>query len=182
MGLLFTIAIALALLIGCMVVVVLGSPVILDICIVKDTRWRHHVAVHLLGRFGPRILLSDDSFARDEKPKTRKKRRRRKGKGDVPISAIARFVTEAIGRVRLKTLMINVEFGFDDPALTGQVFGAFTPLIYGSYGATHLSAQITPRFDGNTLQGRAELALSLIPLALLGPMLRLGWAVLRRSR
>jgi hypothetical protein len=57
-----------------------------------------------------------------------------------------------------------------------------SPVIYGGPPATGMDVQIVPVFDRPVLTGTADIAFSVVPIMLLGPILRFGWHVFRPSQ
>ena len=81
---------------------------------------------------------------------------------------------DTLGRIHIDRAAVRGEFGFTDPADTGRVYGALTPLIYARIGS-RLEFDLSPRFDGACARGRAEMALHLVPIALAWPAIRTLW-------
>ena len=73
--------------------------------------------------------------------------------------------------------MLDASFGCADPADTGEIFGLMTPFIYGTSGLSGVDMRLEPVFGEVGLRGRASLDLSFVPIALLPPAARFGWAV-----
>jgi len=94
------------------------------------------------------------------------------------LRAVPGLLRGLAGPVRLERLWLEARLGLDDPAETGQLFGALTPLVYGLGGAWpgRVSVQLAPEFSGPVLEGQAELVLSVVPARWLGPSLRFAWA------
>ncbi|MCC0076608.1 MAG: DUF2953 domain-containing protein [Rhodobacter sp.] len=94
------------------------------------------------------------------------------------LRAVPALLQGLAGPVRLERLWLEARLGLDDPAETGQLFGALTPLVYGLGGAWpgRVSLQLAPEFSGPVLEGRGEVILSVVPVRWFGPGLRFAWA------
>ncbi|MCK8462455.1 DUF2953 domain-containing protein [Aliiroseovarius sp. S1339] len=79
-------------------------------------------------------------------------------------------------RVRVDAATLDLRFGLDDPAETGQAFGQMTPLIYGTSAAPRVHINVDPAFDRAILKGRVALDLSFVPFMLVPPFIRFGWS------
>lgn len=90
-----------------------------------------------------------------------------------------RLIAGEAGRIRVDSLDLDARIGTGDPADTGRLFGYAAPLVYGIARET-VSLRLIPDFDRAVFEGRAELALHLIPIAVLGPVIQLAWAVFVR--
>jgi len=84
-------------------------------------------------------------------------------------------------RIHFDSLNVDIRFGTGDPAETGQIFGLATPFIYG-FPSDAVSVSLQPDFVQECFRGRIEAALHFIPVALLGPIVRLGLAFLTRRK
>ncbi|NNF72409.1 MAG: DUF2953 domain-containing protein [Rhodobacteraceae bacterium] len=173
----------LAVLLG-VVLLVMITPLRLELLLTKDDALRFCAALRPLGRFGPRIELTDRHREKPkEKPVTKRKKKtpvvqriRERGVHEV-MNAATRLVSDIIHCVRVEKAVLDVTFGFDDPGDTGQAYGMLAPLIYTSRASDRMRVAIVPEFDRATLQGRVALDLSLIPAMLVPPVTRFGWAI-----
>lgn len=93
------------------------------------------------------------------------------------VRAAPRFICGIVRRVRLEAMRADVSFGLPDPAETGTLYGALTPiaLLLG----TRASARVTlrPDFAKAVLKGRGHLAARFTPIALAPPVLAFVWTV-----
>jgi hypothetical protein len=65
----------------------------------------------------------------------------------VVLSATTRFVADLIRACRVEEVHADLDFGFDDPADTGQVFGLLAPWAYGLNGVAPDALHIRPDFQ-----------------------------------
>lgn len=159
-----------ALLVG--IVLVLVSPLRIELVLRKDTALAFTAALRPLCGFGPRVRLSGRRKPPAEAEKPGRKRRydpRRL------VHAVGRLAAAVLRRIRVRSLILDAKFGSGDPAETGQLYGMLAPLVYGSLPARRLQVSLTPVFDRAVLSGRAELDVSVVPAALIGPAVRFGW-------
>ena len=89
------------------------------------------------------------------------------------VRALPAFLSALAGRIRIDRLRLDLRFGTGDPALTGQVCGWLMALAHGLGGAPSARLRVQPEFEQACLSGTAEVALSLTPLRLAGPLFRL---------
>ena len=164
----------------------LAMPLRLELLLSKQEAVQFTAALRPFGRFGPRISLSDRGR---KKPKAKAKPDRpTKKRGTWKINpkrvvrASVRLVMDLVGLVRLEAASFDLRFGLGDPAETGQVFGQMTPLIYGTSGMPRVHVDVQPAFDRALLEGRVALDMSLVPLRILPPFARFGWAAFGPGR
>ncbi len=139
-------------------------------------RWR--VDLQPFGRFGPRFRLPKPKA---DKPKVRKKASKRSGKrlrhpGRF-ANALFRLASDVISTIRLRRLSVDAKFGCADPADTGQIYGLISPFLYGGNGLQRVHLTAEPVFDETVFEGRAMLELAIVPISLLPPVIRFGWAL-----
>jgi hypothetical protein len=127
-------------------------------------------------------------------------RRRKRGRTRWPRYALAvsradglitrglRLVRDLVLGLRIRELILDIRFGLDDPADTGQLYGSLCPVLIPIESLTASRVHVEPEFDGPALNGVFSGALRLVPLRVVGsllvfvcspPALRAGWAVLR---
>lgn len=122
--------------------------------------------------------------ARAERPRAVRKMRMRKRRGLPGGKGVARRMIRALPglvrgelrRIHVDRLSVDADFGLDDPAETGRLYGWVTPLIYG-IRSPRIALGLRPDFTGPRLSGRAEAAMHLTPAALLGPVISFAWTV-----
>jgi hypothetical protein len=156
------------------------------VCVVLEAR--------TLWGLAPAVRLVDT--ARAGKPARRAPKRRdqirrakarsRGGSDRISASRVMRIaggmpqlIAGEAARIRLDRLDLDARVGTGDPADTGRMFGYAAPFLYGITRDT-VSLRLVPDFDRAVFEGKAELALHLIPVALLGPVIQLAWAVFVR--
>ena len=138
--------------------------------------------VRLLRR--PMPAASDDQ-ARGEKPKRRRRRGRPRlslGSWRVLVRTALREARRSVQAIRVERLMLDAVVASDDPALTGELFGYGCALVSAARGRwpgaeLHLDFD----FEGDRPRGRAELAIRVRPIRLVGSAARVAW-VFRRER
>lgn len=172
------------------ILLALVMPLRLELQVSRETALNFSAALRPFGRFGPQISLSDGK--RKPKPskkkpaKAERKKRSRRGFGKMQpmqfAQAAIRLVMDLISVVRVETATMDLRFGLGDPGETGQVYGQMTPLIYGTSGSSRVHVNIEPLFDRAALTGRAALDLSLVPMRLVPPFARFGWAAFGPTR
>lgn len=141
----------------------------------------YRVAVRLFGRAGPRLTVVDSDRPRRKRPLKPGRKTRRRAQKSVRdparlLAAAARLLAELFSKLSVERLSLDLRFGVDDPAETGQIFGALTPFIYGTKGSGNVALTLEPVFDQAVLDGRAALDLHLTPARLILPLVRFGWA------
>lgn len=155
---------------------------------------RREVDVRLFGRRLLRRPLrrqatKGDEEATDEarpRPSTREKRR----PGQLPIRSVRalaptglREARTLLRRIHVDRLRLDGVVASDDPALTGAVYGygcALVALMRGVW--PHADLRWDADFVATRPRGRAELALRLRPIGLVGSAWRMGLAFLRERR
>lgn len=167
-----------------LVVLVLAMPLRIELDLSKAEAVRFSAALRPFGRYGPRIALSDRREKRTKvKPKAKPARKRRWTQSPKRIAGAAiDLATELVGRVRIEAAALDLRFGLGDPGETGQAYGQMAPLIYGTGAMSRVHINVEPAFDETVLDGRASMVMSLIPLTLIPPFIRFGWAVFGRRR
>jgi hypothetical protein len=171
-----------------LVLVLLALPVRLAVEAQAGPAWRLRLRLQPLGGLGPWLALADSDrppHRPRRAPRARAARRRRlrprPGWAGRLARALPGFVTAELGRVRIERLAVEGTVGLDDPADTGALFGWLMPLGQVLRGPG-LNLDVRPDFAAARIEGRAEAVLRLVPLAALGPVLRLGWRVLAGRR
>lgn len=148
------------------------------------------VQVSLLGGAVPRIVLHDSrapepNGARPRRGRGRGRRRVRGGSRAprrlrAALNAAPRLAADLLHAIRVERARMTVRFGLDDPADTGTLFGAMCPLLFTHGRAGGLD--VVPDFAGPGLDAEGEMALRVVPAALLGPAIRFAAAVLLPRR
>jgi hypothetical protein len=182
----------LAVLGGLLVLVLAGLALPVRLTVVGDGR-------HLVARLRAFLGLVEVTLApRARAPRAERKPRaaRRRG-GPLGVFLRGRGVVEVVRRaaVRLyralhtRELSGVVRFGLDDPADTGALWGALTPVVL-RLRERHPELTLQPTFEGAGLEATGRWSLEVVPLEIVWvslrllvspPMLRLGWAARRTS-
>jgi hypothetical protein len=92
------------------------------------------------------------------------------------LAALPRFLGAMMMAFRVERLSLRGRFGTGDPALTGEVYGALAPMMFGTVGVPRVDLRLEPDFGRRTLSGEGQVVLCLRPIALAGPTLRFLWA------
>lgn len=76
---------------------------------------------------------------------------------------------------RILRIEAEADFGFDDPADTGAVYGLLAPFAFGLPPGTRSSVVLRPDFETPRLSGRIDATVEVTPIRLLPPALRFAW-------
>ena len=161
-----------------MLILALLLPVELDLQLSADPAVTYLVSARALGGVAPRLTLAGSRRKRPKPAPTRKKRaksRTKSGRGPAVLSALPRLLGDLLRAIKLRSLSLRGEFGLGDPAMTGQLYGALTPLIYGCSGVSCVQVSLWPNFQCVRLNGDLKTRLRITPIALLPPFLRFVW-------
>lgn len=158
------------------------SPLRIEARATAGDALRYSLALRPFGRFGPRFTVADSE--KPSKPKAAKAEKKPKDqtvktkRGDPRriLRAAVRLFTEIVAQLRLDRASLELRIGADDPAETGQIYGSLAPFIYGTQGSERLSVNVEPVFDRAIFNGQAALDISLMPVRLILPISRFGWA------
>lgn len=161
-------------------------PLRLELQVHKQAEWRVVAAIRPFGRYGPRIpIKKGPPRPKTEKPQKEKSRKKRRATPRDPralVSAGLRFVTDLLGCIRVGRLNVDAHFGLGDPAMTGEAFGMLSPLMYAAPAFPGVQVHVVPDFGRTVLTGAADIAFSIVPIRLFGPIIRLGWHLFRSAR
>jgi hypothetical protein len=75
-----------------------------------------------------------------------------------------RFVRDVLGQAHIRDFVLRARYGLDDPAETGQVYGALAPLLVLA-SVNRLNVQCTPDFARSSFEGACSGTLSIRPLS-----------------
>ncbi len=142
----------------------------------EETRVRLDIST--FGGIVPAVPVFDTAKKQKGPPKKRKPAgaaESRKSTSKLPYRGLFRLVIELLGQFRFVWIRGEAEFGFDDPADTGTVYGILAPIIYTGRHAADLDLDIRPDFEKSGISGRLDTAVEVIPIRLLPPILRFGW-------
>lgn len=169
-------------------------PVRLSASVQTSPRLAYRLDARLFGAWTPRIPLVNSARPRKaagkasnkqaaqqaavhasvRKSAVRKRGRSRAG-GARMLSALPRLLNEIVHSVQWETLHLDAEFGLNDPADTGQVYGCLAPLQYGAPWPPCVSIALRPNFERVCLCGELQATLRLRAAALLPPAARFAW-------
>lgn len=74
-------------------------------------------------------------------------------------------------QLRVRQLYLHLTFGMDDPADTGQLYGALVPALILNDCMTQFDLQVQPDFSQPTLLADSRGQVRLIPLTIIGVMI-----------
>ncbi len=139
--------------------------------------------IQTFGGVAPAIAIFDSAKGRKEKPgKERQKKEKAAGSSrsgrsfsNLPVRSLFGLIVDLLRQFRIVWIRGEAEFGLDDPADTGTVYGILAPLIYGGGHAADIDLEIRPDFEKSCLSGKIDTAVDVMPFRLLPPVLRFGW-------
>lgn len=167
------------------VVAILCTPVRISAQLDSEGRPLLRIRITILGGLCPVFSTKrsrvDADATKPKRPSAKKRRKtaRMKMIAYAPHMARAapRFLCGIVKRIRLDAVNADVSFGLPDPADTGALYGALTPIavVLGNGKATSLT--LRPDFSKPTFKGHGNMAARITPLALAPPAFAFGWAV-----
>jgi hypothetical protein len=86
------------------------------------------------------------------------------------VPRLRRLVIDLLRQLHWENLSLHLEFGFDDPADTGRIYGLLYPLLVAVAG-TGIELRCEPDFGRPCLEGSFEAAFRLRPVAIIGIVL-----------
>jgi hypothetical protein len=128
-------------------------------------------------------LIGKDIRARRKQAKAKTKVKKKKKKRSVkPLLAVLRtrgllkhslrFIKDIIRRIKIRNLYVHLTLGLADPADTGFLFAAVTPLItFVGVQKPTIDINIQPDFEQENLQGYAEGGVRVYPIQFIRPLL-----------
>ena len=170
---------------------VLLVPVRLSAWVQTTPRLAYTLDARLFGARTPRIPLLDSRRARHRaankarrqpvahptrarRVRTRKRRLGR-ARGSRMLAALPGLLREVMGAIRWESFRLDAEFGLDDPADTGHLYGCLTPLQIGMPWPPGVHIALRPNFERACLGGEMQATLCLRAAALLPPAARFAW-------
>jgi len=88
------------------------------------------------------------------------------------LKRLLRFIRDIIRRIEIRNLHVNLNLGLADPADTGFLFAAVTPLlIFVAVRKPIIDINIQPDFDQEKLSGYANGELRVYPIKFIKPLL-----------
>lgn len=167
-----------------LIFVALVTPVRFEIRFRKDAETSYQVVARPFGGIGPPLPLADSHKKPETKEprpakvrKPEKDKRRWAGRGPGVILALPEFVKGLLRCIHIRSLSLDAEFGLNDPADTGYVYGMLTPIIYGNPWPRRATVSVRPVFGRALLIGVLDAKIDVTPITLAMPFLRLGWRI-----
>ena len=157
-------------------IILLIVPVDLVLSISKRDNIESSVRIGWL--FG---LIGKDVSGRRKQAKVKVKKKKEK-RSTKPLLAVVRtggflkrflrFSKDIIRRIEIRNLYVHLELGLADPADTGFLFAAVTPLLtFAGVKKPTIHINIQPDFDQEKLRGYAKGDLRLYPIRFIKPLL-----------
>lgn len=153
--------------------ILLAIPVDLVFSLDKDVGFKSRARVGWL--FG---LVGRDIRYEKRKPD---KGKRRKAKNIKPLLALIKtrgflqklfkFIRDILSRCKVHELKLNLQFGLDDPAETGLLFAAITPVLVYVDVFSSFNIQINPDFRQESLRGYSKVDIRACPIQLVLPLM-----------
>ncbi len=127
-------------------------------------------------------LIGKDISARRKQAKVKVSKEKKKKRSVKPLLAVVRtrgflkrflrFIRDIIRRIEIRNLFVHLKLGLADPADTGFLFAAVTPLLtFAGVQKPTIDINIQPDFDQEKLGGYAKGELRLYPIRFIKPLL-----------
>ncbi len=171
-----------------LLIVLLVTPVRLRARLRTSPDLSYRIEARALGGLTPDIPIADSARPRKadtRKPKKKpsaKERDRRISGGARMLSAGPEFFSGLLGAIHFEYLKLDAEFGLNDPADTGQLYGYLSPLQFGAVSGRATNVTLRPNFERACLTGELDAALHFTIAAFLPPALRFAWRVFGPAR
>lgn len=170
---------------GVLLVAVLLVPVILHLHVSNASGFAIRLEAQILGSWGPRVRLTRGPKTGAARMQRHSARQRR-----VPAlrarrlaAALPRLVADILGGIRLASLHVDCEYGFADPADTGQLAGVLMPVSHAVPLPPNIDLSLRPNFARPCLEGELRAAIRMTALGtLVLPALRFAWHVFGPAR
>ena len=166
-----------------LILAVLAVPVVVRVRATTEPRARLRVEAGPFRAWVPGVTLVDSAAPR-KNPGSKEKKARPGGGGGPGKARLRRMLAAApdlvrgiLSKFRVEHLRADAEFGTGDPAETGALWGALTPVLYAVPGGGGAGVSLRPVFDDRIFSGEVDVAVRVVPLSLAGPLLAFGWAV-----
>lgn len=171
-----------------LILVLLVTPVTLNVTMRTSPKWRLKIAARLLGGLTPSIPIHDSDRPRPKKkkkPSPAPERQKKKAGPSRPalarirraVSAAPHLLIDLLRPIHIQYLKVDMDVGLLDPADTGQLFGLLVPVIYSRRQSEAVSIAVRPDFTSARLSGEVTAALNFIPVAFIPPAIRFAWRV-----
>lgn len=171
-----------------LLMLVVCTPMRVNLSFRSDPDLRSCIDISPFGGVVGRINVFDTTRKKSAKAERKdwkkppKRRERSRTKGGAVLGRAIRDLPHVVGQmirtVHVEALNVRGEFGLNDPAETGQLYGQLTPLIYGS-GRT---ISIQPNFHSECLHCVANIRFRVIPIAFLWPLSGFLCSMVRRRK
>ena len=127
-------------------------------------------------------LIGKDIRSKKKQAKVKVKKKKKKKRSVKPLLAIVRtrgflkrlllFIKDIIRRIEIRNTYVHLTLGLADPADTGFLFAAVTPLLtFAGVQKPNIGINIQPDFDQEKLWGYAKGELRLYPIRFIKPLL-----------
>ena len=171
-----------------LLIVLLVAPVRLRVRLRTSPDLSYRIEARALGGWTPGIPIADSARPRKadtRKPKKKpsvKKHDRRISGGARMMSAAPEFLSGLLSAIHFEHLKLDADFGLNDPADTGQLYGCLTPLQFGAVSGRRTIVTLRPNFERACFAGDLDAALRFTIAAFLPPALRFAWRVFGPAR
>lgn len=158
-------------------ILLLAIPFDLVFHIQKDMDFQSGVRVRWL--FG--LIGKDISKGKKKPDKEERKKVKKKEKSTLKplltllrnrdfLKKLTRLMKQVFPTLKIRELEVYLRIGLDNPADTGMLFAAVGPATLYMNSLSSLDVQIEPDFEQESLQGRIQGALRVIPIKLVKPV------------
>ena len=171
---------------GLAILLLLAMPFDVGFCLKKDDTVRLRVSIAwAYGLLTKELSREQDKLPEKSKQKKaadksqRKQRKAGKGRFSAVMAfmrspgmaaQLSRLAQKMWRQLRVRQLYLHLTFGFDDPADTGQLYGALAPALLLTDHLTRLDLQVQPDFSQPTLLAESRGQLRLVPLSIISVM------------
>jgi len=157
----------------------------LQLSVTKDDAWRILAVLRMLDGHGPPISISGRRRKKKRKtspsPSTSHLKRSRQLGLRGRLDILWRII-DILRCIHLRSARISARFGCADPAETGELFGLLASAIHAAPATTPVALDLEPVFDHQCLSGTASVEVSLRPIALVAPAVRLALCIISGAR
>jgi hypothetical protein len=178
---LFTIILWSLVLLFTILVIIVCLPV--KLILTASTQPEFVVKVGLFRGFFPLIKVYDSKIRHQKKEEKvtsdHKAKDKKSGKSNrkktVSIASMFKLFSELIAIFKIDDLLIQLEFGFPDPADTGHIYGQLTPFLYGMEFPNDWVIDARPDFGQARFLGVFNGSISFVPVMVFPPIFRFVW-------
>lgn len=161
----------------------LFTPIRLRVFLRSSPQLAYRVDAKVFGGVSPSIPIVDS--ARPRKPKTKRPKkqqakRQRKSRflrRTNILSAVSELLFGLLEAFHFQYCYIDLEFGMNDPADTGKIYGFLTPFPYCGCSPQDVSFSVQPNFEQACFVGEVDASVRVTAATLLWPVIRFGWKV-----